>query len=92
MNARPNHTGQLATYRVPRTKFDAALHALTNTPYRLSRDGRRAAMVRALEGRATWGQIKHWRAGRRKAPAWALDLLNAKIESLQKRLGESVIT
>lgn len=74
------HFEKLPDYRVPRTNFDLALHALTGTSYRLKRDGRRAAMRAALDNCATWGQIKHWRAGRRRPPQWAIDLLNRKID------------
>jgi hypothetical protein len=77
--ARSEHVEQFAGYRVPRSDFDAALHALTEIPFRLSRDGRRAAMQAALDNSATWGQIKHWRAGRRSAPQWAVDILKNKL-------------
>ena len=83
------HIESFASYRVPRTQFDEALHALTDIPYRLSRDGRRAAMIRALDNSATWGQIKHWRAGRRRPPQWAIDLLASKIDARVKRLLKS---
>ena len=44
-----------------------------------SRDGRRAAMIRALDTRATYYQIRDWRQGYRPAPQWARDLLQTKI-------------
>lgn len=73
------HVESLAGYRVPLNSFDFALHALTQTPYKLSWDGRRRAMLEALDNQATWGQIKHWRAGRRQVPQWAIDLLKRKL-------------
>jgi hypothetical protein len=87
--ARSEHVEQFAGYRVPRTKFDAALHALADIPYRLSRDGRRAAMLAVLDNAATWGQIKHWRAGRRRPPQWAIDTLAKKIERRVRALDDS---
>ena len=84
-HASPEHVESFAWYRVPRTKFDAALHALTEIPFRLSRDGRRAAMIEALDNGATWGQIKHWRAGRRRVPQWAKDLLSKKLAERLER-------
>ena len=63
---------------VPRTEFDRALCAMADVPRYLARDGRRAKMLAALDWRASWEQIKHWRAGRRPAPQWAMDVLAQK--------------
>lgn len=87
--ARSEHVESLPAYRVPRTNFDEALHALTAIPYRLARDGRRAAMLRALDNEATWGQIKHWRAGRRLVPAWAWDLIETKLARRQEAIARA---
>lgn len=77
--ARLKHVESFPGYRVPRTNFDRALHALANIPFHLSRDGRRAAMLAALDYGASWGQIKHWRAGRRHVPQWVKDMLARKL-------------
>jgi len=90
MNARAEYHASFAGYRVPRTEFDLALHALTATPYRLARDGRRRIMLEALDGRATWEQIKHWRAGRRSAPKWALELLARKMSERRAVLDRGI--
>ncbi len=91
-NAPAEHLGVFPAYRVPRTNFDVALHDLTAVPYRLSRDGRRAAMLTALDNLATWGQIKHWRAGRRAVPKWARDLLARKIAARRAELDRGYST
>ena len=79
LRAPSEHPGWLNAYRVPRTKFDAAMQALLDFSSRVRRDGRHAKMVAALDGGATIGQIRHWRAGRRRVPQWADDLLQTKI-------------
>ena len=82
MNARPNHIARLAEIASPRSKFDQALLDYLEIAPRSGAtglcDGRRAAMLNALEGRATWSQIREWRRGRARAPQWALDLLAEK--------------
>lgn len=84
-DAPAEHPGWLNAYRVPRTKFDAALQALIEIPSRVKRDGRYALMVAALDGGATIGQIRHWRAGRRRVPQWAKDLLAKKLADRAER-------
>lgn len=68
---------------VPRSEIDAALLVLVGCQPRLShdgrRDGRRKAMVAALDGLASYEMIRHWRRGKRQAPQWARDLLRAKL-------------
>lgn len=54
------------------------------------RDGRRAAMLAALDNRATYSQIRDWRQGWRKPPAWALQLLENKIARRAARLSRSI--
>jgi hypothetical protein len=51
-----------------------------------TRDGRRAAMIRALDCRATYYQIRDWRQGYRAAPQWAWDLLDAKLAQRQEAI------
>ncbi len=42
------------------------------------RDGRRDAFRRALNGKATYDQIRDWRRGKAKPPQWAVDMLAEK--------------
>jgi len=84
------HPSQLNSYRVPRTKFDEAIHALTEVPYKLARDGRRQLMIAALDKQATWGQIKHWRAGRRKVPEWVKQKLKEKLAARAHRAASGI--
>jgi hypothetical protein len=67
----------------PRSNFDKALLRLLELQARDGhdglRDGRRSAMLQALERRATWSQIREWRRDRARAPQWALDMLEAKL-------------
>ena len=85
LRAPTEHPGWLNAYRVPRTKFDAALQTLIEIPNRVKRDGRYARMVAALDGAATIGQIRHWRAGRRRVPQWVKDLLAKKLADRAER-------
>ena len=43
------------------------------------RDGRRRAMLAALDNRASYFQIRDWRQGHRPAPQWAYELVENKI-------------
>ena len=69
---------------VPRSDFDRAILRFVNAKARDGRDGlrdgRRAAMVAALEGRANYGAIRMWRRGQRPAPQWAKEMLAKKLE------------
>lgn len=38
------------------------------------------AIVKLLDGRALRHNVLHWKAGRAKPPAWAVDLLRAKLQ------------
>ena len=49
------------------------------------RDGRRAAMVAALNGRASWIMIRQWRRGIEPVPQWAKDLIADKIRDRRRR-------
>ena len=51
-----------------------------------TRDGRRAEMIRALDNRATYFQIRDWRQGHRAAPIWAWDLLECKLAQRQEAI------
>ena len=72
---------------VPRrtTDFDHALLALIgywprDWPGR--KDGRHAAMVKALENRVPYSTIRNWRRQHRcKPPAWAIDLVRNKLRA-----------
>lgn len=81
------HRDTLPLPIVPRTVFAAAMLQLTG--YRPTdgrdgkRDGRRAAMLAAIEYRATWGALRSWLRGNRNVPQWALDLLLAKLATRQ---------
>ena len=80
------HIERFPLYRAPRSDFDSALHALCNISMRVARDGRRKAILAALDFEATWGQVRGWRKGRRNAPQWAIDKLRAKIAARQNQL------
>lgn len=81
--ARLKHVESFAAPVSPRTPFESALLRLLLLQARDGRDGlrdgRRAAMVAALDHRATWIQIREWRRGRAKVPQWVKDLLARKI-------------
>ena len=89
-NAPLNHIDQLAERAAPRSPFDQALLDYLQLAPRSGAtglcDGRRFAMVRALESRATWSQIREWKRGRRRAPQWAIDLLREKIAARRAEL------
>ena len=38
--------------------------------------------VALFDGRASWSAIEHWRRGRRQAPQWARDIIDAKWREL----------
>lgn len=74
------HKAAFPSTRVPRTLFDEALTLVAGVSFTVLRDGRREKMRAALDYRATWGQIKHWRAGRHGVPQWAIDTLREKAD------------
>ena len=82
-SARQEHPAIFPRPVCPRTLFDAALLQLLELQARDGRDGlrdgRRAALLKALDNRATWNQIRHWRRGTGRVPQWAVDLLANKI-------------
>lgn len=83
------HAGTFARAPLPRSTFDKALLRLLELEARDGRDGmrdgRRAAMIRALEGRATWGQVRQWRRGVARAPQWARRLVAEKLAARRAR-------
>ena len=87
--ARLEHIASPAGRVPPRTPFDRALLELLTLEARDGRDGlrdgRRAAMIRALDWRATWSQIREWRRGRVRAPEWARDMIREKIAARRQR-------
>jgi hypothetical protein len=89
-SARREHLAELDRPCAIRSEFDKALLTYLGLRPRSGadglRDGRRAAMIRALDYRATWYQIKDWRRGWRAAPQWAIDLINRKIDSRMAEL------
>lgn len=90
--ARGEHVATFLAYAAPRSNFDKLLLRLLELQARHGRDGRRdgrrAAMLSALNGRASWSQIREWRRGRRWAPIWAWDLLESKIAQRHAKDGE----
>ena len=84
------HIAPLDALTCPRSDFDRALlfylDLLPRSGRDGMRDGRRAAMIRAFDNRATWIMIRHWRRGTGRAPQWAKDLLlwktNQRIHAL----------
>ena len=84
------HIAALDARTCPRSDFDRALlfylDLLPRSGRDGMRDGRRAAMIRAFDNRATWIMIRHWRRGTGRAPQWAKDLLlwktNQRIHAL----------
>ena len=91
--ARLKHLESFPPQVSPRTPFDRAmltyLGLLARDGRDGMRDGRRAAMRAALDNLATWSQIREWRRGRAKAPAWAIDMLAKKIERRTRALDSS---
>lgn len=93
--SRAEHADKLARAPSPRTNFDAALLCFLMLKPRDGRDGkrdgRRKAMLEALDGLATWSQIRGWRRGEARPPQWAKDLLADKIAKRRQLLasGES---
>ena len=81
--AQPEHVAAFNSASAYRSSFeDLILTYLDVAPRRDrtgARDGRRQAMRRALDNRASYYQIRDWRQGYRPAPAWACDLLQTKI-------------
>lgn len=75
---RAEYRGNFAGFYVPRSKFDAALMEVVGVSTRLDRDARRAAMIAAFNGEATWDAIRSWRRGVRNPPKWARDLIFKK--------------
>ena len=92
-SARREHVESFARYTAPRSLFDEKLCALLDLLPRTGldgmRDGRRSAMRMALNNRASWPQIRDWRRGHRRAPAWALALLDRQIDARVARLLKS---
>lgn len=90
MNARAEYPDMFPAPLSPRSQFDRALLTYLGLRPRSGvdgiRDGRRRAMLNALDGRATWPQIREWRRGRAQAPKWAIDLINHKIDARAKEL------
>ena len=72
------HPFPLGSKHLPRNEFDRLLCLVARVPRRVLRDGRHARMIAALDHRASFGMIRHWRAGRFAAPKWAIDLLIEK--------------
>lgn len=79
----------------PRSTIDEALLELTGYQPRLSRDGkrdgRRAAMVAALDGLAPYHSIRDWRRGKCQPPQWVKALLYYKLTAPSARR-ESVVS
>jgi len=85
--AQLKHVARFPAAVAYRSNFEELLLTYLDLPARRDRtgrrDGRRAAMRRALDNRATYTQIRDWRQGYRPAPIWAWDLLENKIEKRQ---------
>lgn len=64
-------TSHALPHAVPQL-FDAACRAIS---------GRRRTILAVLDNRVTWGAVKHWRKGRRRAPQWALQAVLSTIEA-----------
>ena len=88
--AQYEHVGPLKDRGSPRSNFDIMLLAFLGMKPRTGatglRDGRRAAMLAALDGKATWPQIRRWRRGNAQAPMWALEKLDQKMTARQNEL------
>ena len=81
--ARLEHDESFPRRPSPRSNFDKALLRLLELRARDGRDGlkdgRRKALLEALEGKATWSQIREWRRARAQAPQWARVMLARKL-------------
>jgi len=92
--ARAEHVARLAELAAPRSDFDKALLIYLDLLPRSGatgiRDGRRKAILAALNHEASWGQVREWRRARRAVPQWARELLASKLakraESLTRGL------
>lgn len=84
--ARSEHVESFPRHAVPRSAFDLALLKLLRLKALDGRDGltdgRRRAMVQALDGRVSYDQIRHWRRGRRRAPQWAIEMLTRQLDAM----------
>ena len=88
------HMARLAELAAPRSAFDQALliylDLLPRSGATGKRDGRRKAILAALNHEATWDQVRSWRRDRRAVPQWARELLASKLakraESLTRGL------
>ena len=84
-SAQHEHVESFAAPPSPRTEFDRALLRLIGlrAKHQLDgrRDGRHAAMRKALDDRATFHQIRDWRRGKARPPQWAIELVATKLES-----------
>lgn len=92
--SRGEHSGKLAAPMAYRSDFEMVLlNYLDLMPRRDRtgrRDGRRKAMRDALDGRATYSQIRDWRQGWRKAPEWAYQLLADKWTKRQAAIAQGL--
>lgn len=88
------YLARLAERASPRSNFDKALLAYLALAPRTGRtglcDGRRARMVEALNGQATWIQIRHWRRGTNRVPQWARDMLARKLAEQRTRADRGI--
>lgn len=93
IRAVPEHLASLEERAAYRTDFARALLLYTGYLPRTGRtglrDGRRAAMRRALEGRASYYQIRDWCQGWRPVPQWAKALLAEKLEARARAAQEA---
>ena len=84
------HVDQFGAPLLPRSQFDRALLDYLALAPRSGitgkRDGRRAAMLMALDCRTSWGMLRRWRRGIEPAPQWARELLAQKISARQSVL------
>lgn len=83
-NAAGEYPDTFATCASPHNEFDRVMLLLTGYKPRVFRerkppDGRYAAMRQLLDNRATFNQVRDWRRGKAKAPAWAIALIREKL-------------
>ena len=69
-----DHFCRFARRRTPRTQFDRVVRML-------AKDDKPATMVALFDNRASHHTIRDWRRGKLRAPAWAIELLRAKLSA-----------
>lgn len=77
--ALPEHVEKFAPQLSHLTLFDRLICELIGCKLGARHDGRRKAMVAALDNQVPYSRIRDWRRGKCGTPKWALDLIEVKL-------------